>query len=161
MQLRATTEKTSKKSSYPEEELEIDGFLPMRKPGTIAWMSSSPRATPTPANIWRSLYSSIWAQERSPASPQQRTMNSLTRDQPRRRRRLIRCGTGRCATLAMPMSAGKLSVDADIRTATRDALAGQKQGPLKLCYVARLCALLVQRFCLCPSLSIACNMNNG
>ena len=31
--LRAATEKASKKSSYPEEELELDGFLPLRKPG--------------------------------------------------------------------------------------------------------------------------------
>ena len=58
VQLRATTDKTSKKSSYPEEELEIDGFLPLRKPGTISWISTSPRAAaPTDANIWRSLRS--------------------------------------------------------------------------------------------------------
>ncbi len=55
VQLRATTEKTSKKSSYPEEELEIDGFLPMRKPGTITWMFASPCAAPTHPNLWRSL----------------------------------------------------------------------------------------------------------
>ena len=46
VQLRATTEKTSKKSSYPEEDLEIDGFLPLRKPGTIASISASPWAAP-------------------------------------------------------------------------------------------------------------------
>ncbi len=48
VQLRASAEKTSKKSSYPEEELEIDGFLPMRKPGTSTWMFSSPCAAPHP-----------------------------------------------------------------------------------------------------------------
>ena len=46
-------------------------------------------------------------QERSPASPQRRMTSSPMRNRRRRRRPMIHCGMGRCATLAMPMNAGR------------------------------------------------------